>query len=130
MAMPLLLLLVFGWLWLGPSLSLPQLKAMLVLAEVCNAWNAIDTFCIAIIAALLEISQFAAFIVGSSCDGIDAKLKEYDVNNALHGDDLCFDVQTQLYPACGMLFIAAILLLLISIPSVKFCEHALKDRIS
>ena len=43
----------------------------MVLTEVCNAWSALDVFCVSIAAALLEIQQFAAFIVGDACDGIN-----------------------------------------------------------
>ena len=42
-----------------------------VLAEVLNAWSALEVFVISIIAALLEISQFASFIVGDDCDPIN-----------------------------------------------------------
>ena len=60
----------------SPSLSLSvcHLKIhsqLMVLTEVCNAWSALDVFCVSIAAALLEIQQFAAFIVGDACDGIN-----------------------------------------------------------
>ena len=37
------------------------------------------------------LKQFAAFIVGDSCDGIN-KLLEKFLDSQLDGDDLCFDV--------------------------------------
>lgn len=45
-----------------------------------NAWSTLDVYCAAIAASLLEIQQFAAFIVGDSCDGIN-KLLEKDVSS-------------------------------------------------
>lgn len=33
-----------------------------------NAWSALDVFIISIVAALLQIQQFAQFIVGGRCD--------------------------------------------------------------
>ena len=125
---PIACMLVFAFLWLGPKFTLPQLKSLAVLAEILNAWSGLDIFCVSILAALLEIQQFASFIVGTSCDGINTYLQEY-LNTALDGDDLCFDVVTALYPACGMLFFAAFLLAITSIPAVSFCESALQDRI-
>jgi len=98
------------------------------LAEIMNAWSGLDIFVVAILAALLEIQQFAAFIVGTSCDGINKYLEEY-LNTALHGDDLCFDVVTSLYPAFAVLFCAAFFLFITSIPALRFCETALQDRI-
>lgn len=50
-------------LWVTP-LTLRAQHRLFVLAEVFYAWAAIDVFVVVIIAALLEIRQFAAFIVG------------------------------------------------------------------
>lgn len=67
----------------------------MVVTEVFNAWNALDVFVVSVIAALLEIQQFAAFIVGDSCDAInDVLVKEYDTE--LNHDDTCFDVVASL----------------------------------
>jgi len=126
--MPVACVLVFAVIWLAPGITLPQLKSLTVLAEILNAWSGLDIFVVSILAALLEIQQFAAFIVGTSCDGINKYLEEY-LNTVLHGDDLCFDVITSLYPAFAMLFCSALFLLITSIPALSFCEVALQDRI-
>jgi hypothetical protein len=89
-AMPFALLIATAVLWLMP-LTLTAQRQMFVLSEVLNAWSALDVFCIAIAAALLEIQQFAAFIVGDSCDAINVILSEY-LDPVLDGDDKCFDV--------------------------------------
>jgi hypothetical protein len=93
-AMPFALLLVVLGLWVVP-MTLSTQRQLFVLAEVLNAWSAVDVFCIAIAAALLEIQQFAAFIVGDSCDSINVILEEY-MDPILDGDDKCFDVVAQL----------------------------------
>lgn len=90
MAMPLSLLIVLGVLWMIP-LSLDRQRQLFVLSEVLNAWSTLDVFCIAIAASLLEIRQFAAFIVGDACDGINVILGKY-MDEKLDGDDKCFDV--------------------------------------
>jgi len=92
--MPFAVLLTMLVLWVVP-LTLAWQRSLFVLAEVLNAWSALDVFCIAIAAALLEIQQFAAFIVGDSCDGINVILAEY-LDGPLEGDDKCFDVVAQL----------------------------------
>jgi hypothetical protein len=50
---------------------------LLTLAEISNAWSAVEVFAISIVAALLEISTFASFIIGHRCDFIKDILKEY-----------------------------------------------------
>lgn len=93
-AMPFALLLTMLVLWVVP-LTLSMQRTIFVLAEVLNAWSALDVFCISIAAALLEIQQFAAFIVGDSCDAINVFLAEF-MDPLLEGDDKCFDVVAQL----------------------------------
>ena len=90
MAMPLALLLVILVLWFWP-MTIKAQRRTFVLLEVLNAWSALDVFCVAIAAALLEIQQFASFIVGDSCDGINEILSKY-LDPYLDGDDKCFDV--------------------------------------
>jgi small basic protein len=90
LAMPLGLMLVLMILWFVP-LTLGWQRTFFVLSEVLNAWSALDVFCLAIAAALLEIHQFAMFIVGDSCDKINSVLAKY-MDDKLEGDDKCFDV--------------------------------------
>ena len=90
LVMPLLFLLALMILWVTP-LTVKFQKTAVVVTEVLNAWNALDVFVVSVIAALLEIQQFAGFIVGDSCDVINDILKE-DFDTEMHGDDKCFDV--------------------------------------
>ena len=109
--MPFAVLLAMLLLWLVP-LTLSAQRSMFVLAEVLNAWSALDVFCIAIAAALLEIQQFAAFIVGDSCDGINEVLKMIDAPG-LEGDDKCFDVVATLDEVRSCVCLSMVLLLLV-----------------
>lgn len=93
-AMPLGLMVALTIVWLIP-LPLMRLQQLMVLAEVMNAWSALDVWCVAILASLLEIQQFAKFIVGDSCDGINTYLKQY-LSAYLDGDNVCFDVEASL----------------------------------
>lgn len=117
LVMPLSLMLGLLLIWFIP-LSLARQRELFVLVEVLaiycsdyqvfktllfsfqqvlNAWATIDVFCIAIAAALLEISQFAMFIVGDACDGINQALASFVmIDAALDGDDKCFDVDAKL----------------------------------
>ena len=94
--MPLALLTLLLFMWLVP-LSLHRQRQLFTLAEILNAWTALDVFCVSILAALLELQQFAAFIVGDSCDQINEILSKY-LYDELDGDATCFDVIAKLKP--------------------------------
>jgi hypothetical protein len=97
-AMPFFLLFLCMVLWHIP-LSLQKQRVVLVLCEIAQAWGAIDVFCVSIAAALLEIQQFAAFVVGDACDRINVLLADY-MDTLLDGDDKCFDVIATLESVC------------------------------
>merc|ERR1712039_539403 len=50
-------------LWTAP-LSTSKQRHFLVAAQVLNAWSGLEVFCVSIAASVLEIRQFAAFMVG------------------------------------------------------------------
>ena len=68
-------------------------RLFFMIAEICNAWSAIEVFLISVIASLLELSQFADFIVGDRCNFINKVLERY-FDDILNGQDTCFDVKT------------------------------------
>jgi len=98
-----------------------------VLTEVLNAWSAIDVFVISILAALLEIQQFAQFIIGDRCNLINEILRQH-FDGALNGDDKCFDVKTKLYTGCWLLFSGAIIYLLSAFIVMRACHKALDEK--
>jgi hypothetical protein len=102
--MPMAFIVFISVMWFVP-LSLSRQRLMLVIAEVLNAWNALDVFVVSIAAALVEIQQFAAFIVGDSCDGINQLLVLIDEATGYDGDGKCFDVVATLNAvSCSCLF--------------------------
>jgi len=113
-------------LWVTP-LTLKFQKGFVVLTEVLNAWNALDVFVVSIIAALLEIQQFAAFLVGDNCDTINEILEEY-MDDELDGDDKCFDVVATLKPQSWMLYLAASCLVIVGLPMMGLCHNVVAER--
>jgi hypothetical protein len=71
-------------------LTLRRQCQIITLAEIANAWSAIEVFAMSIIAALLEISTFASFIIGNRCDIIDEILKDFDTGDI----DSCYTVKS------------------------------------
>jgi hypothetical protein len=114
-------------LWLVP-LSRKIQKFIYTICEILNAWSCIDVFVVSIIAAIVEISQFAAFIVGDKCDFINPFLEKF-FDKTLDGHDTCFEVQAYLQSGCWILFAAAIMYFIGSMVVMKVCRNALYERL-
>lgn len=69
--------LVFLFSLLVIPMQLERQIFVLSLAEIANAWSAIEVFCLSIVAALFQISTFASFIIGDKCDILNEVSKDY-----------------------------------------------------
>ncbi|KNC46631.1 uncharacterized protein AMSG_03068 [Thecamonas trahens ATCC 50062] len=126
MIIPVIHHLVLGILWLAP-LTEDQQERIFRLAEVLNAWSSLDVFVISVIAALLEIHQFAAFIVGDKCNAINPLLAQY-FSSPLHNDNTCMDVRATLDHGCWILFVACLIYIFCSSVIAQSCHSALARR--
>ena len=79
-------------------------------------------------AANLEISQFAAFIVGDSCDAINMILEQERFDMLLDGDDKCFDLVANLKPSAWLIFTAAVMLIVITSTFLCIFHSCLEDK--
>ena len=128
LVIPLAHLALLSYLW-HARLSTSAQRALFTAAEVLNAWSALDVFVVSLIVALLEIRQFAAFIVGDDCDPINSFLANSTKwDKALHGDDTCFDVIATLEPGCWILFGASAVWLFAAQLVMRLCHRALHER--
>jgi hypothetical protein len=93
---------------------------------VLNAWSALEVFVVAIMAAVLEIRQFAQFVVGDKCNLINEILKQY-FDQELKGDPKCFDVIATLQPGCWILFAACIIYVGVAGFVMRKCHNAIKE---
>ena len=125
--MPVAMLINVIVLWFIPLPRRAQ-KIFYTIAEILNAWSCLDVFVVAIIAAILEISQFTSFIVGDKCDAINPFISKY-FYQTLDGHNTCFEVQTYLQNGCLLLFIAAITFFISSNVVMKVCRNALDERL-
>jgi hypothetical protein len=62
--------------------------ALITLAEIANAWSAVEVFALSIVAALLQISTFSSFIIGDRCDFLHKILEDQSESQI----DSCFSV--------------------------------------
>jgi hypothetical protein len=67
-------------LWMVP-LTYRFQSRLLTLTSTIHAWSALEVFVISIIAALLELQQFAQFIIGNRCDMINKILGAHGMND-------------------------------------------------
>lgn len=115
-------------LWSFP-LSLRYQYRVVALAEIANAWSAIEVFVLSMVAALLEISTFCSFIVGHKCDLINDFVTKY-LNKALTnlGDQTCYTVEAHVEWDCWYLIAGAVMNSLLVSTILRFAHGALDDR--
>ncbi|KAH3756102.1 Paraquat-inducible protein A [Pelomyxa schiedti] len=106
-------------LWFMP-MSVRAQRGWYTLCEVLNAWSSIDVFIVAIITALLEIQQFAQFIVAGPCGGVNVILEDHLGDGAT-----CFDVDAKLLSGCWLLFGACVVYGVTSVWVMRVCHQAL-----
>ena len=127
LAIPIAFLVILIILWFVPMPRKAQ-KFLYSIAEILNAWSCIDVFVIALLAGVLQIAQFAKFMVGDKCDSIDPIIHKY-FSNTLDGHDSCFEVQTYLSEGSWLFFSAAITFFIASFVILKVCRNALNERL-
>ena len=126
-ALPLVQLVLLAVLWVVP-LSLKLQQRLYVACEVSTAWAALDVFAVGVVAALLEISKFAQFMVGHRCDALNRFLGKH-LDRALGGDDKCFDVSTELTRGAWVLLPAAFVSGVVGVVLLRKAKAKLDARV-
>jgi hypothetical protein len=104
--------------------------SMLVMAEIANAWSAVEVFVLSIVAALLQISTFTAFIVGDRCDQVNALLREYFGGEISPGDAVCYKVEASVASDCWFLVVGVLLNSFIVSVVLRFARCAMDERMT
>ena len=118
--------LVFLLILFAYPLTLKGQLALLTCAEIANAWSAIEVFCLSIVAALLEISTFASFIVGDNCDLGDSILQK-DFQEVA---DTCYSVSASVSWSAAYLVIGVVLNSFLVSVALRFAHIAMEERIA
>ena len=100
-------------------------RGMLVVAEVANAWSAIEVFVLSVVVALFEISTFASFIVGHKCDAINQVLDDQDL---VPGENKCFSLRSSLNGNVWILILGVVLNSMVVSVMLRFARVAIEDR--
>ena len=100
MFVPLLVLFLLLVLWIVP-MSAKWQRRYYNACEVTYAWDTLDVFVVSLLACVLQIKQFAVFLIGDNCDAIEDLLAGFGAPDAPKLK--CFDVATKLEPGSFML---------------------------
>ena len=127
---PLMQQLCLAILWAAP-LTLRAQKKLLFFVEVLAGWASIEVFVGSVVAALLQLGQFAAFMVGDACSELDRVLQDYFVvaGIVVETDATCFNVSAELiHPGYILLFLCSLISVLVSGYGLDMCKAAVGER--
>jgi hypothetical protein len=116
-----LLLLLMVW-----PMTLKRQRRFLVVAEIANAWSAVEVFLLSVVAALLQISSFASFMIGDKCELINSLASE--MFNDEDFDTTCFTVDASLELSCWYLVMGAMLNSCLVSFCLRFAHAAVEER--
>jgi len=108
-------------------LTLVHQQRLMVLAEVTNAWSAIEVFALSMVAALFQISTFASFIIGDKCDVINLLLRD-NFRDLIAGDDVCFSVDASVRTNVVVLLFGVLINSFIVSLLLRLANVAIKER--
>ena len=82
---------------------------LLSVAEVLQAWSALDVFLLTVVASLMELDKFAHFIVDDLCAGVNGVLEDYfSGGDLVPGEASCFGVKATMEGGTWMLLAVSI----------------------
>lgn len=112
--------------WFIPMSWVYQRK-LLYLTNWLQSWCCLEVFVLAIITALLQVQRLAAYIIGETCQDVNALLR--DIPPALlYGEPKCFARVASVTQLYWVTFVAAISLAVISPIVCKLGETNLQER--
>lgn len=106
------------------NMTLKNQNRVFVFAEICNAWSAIEVFLLSVLASMLELSQFAAFMVGDHCDFLKGRF----MKDLFNEEDTCFSVQSRLGSGSICLCCGVLMHCVIMWVSLRLCHQSIDER--
>jgi len=122
---PILCLIIMMLLMVIP-MTLKWQRYCMVAAEIARSWSAIEVFLLSILAALLQISTFASFMIGDKCDVINMVAK--DIFEKEDVETVCFTVDASVESNCWFLLVGTFFNSLLVSFCLRFAQTALDER--
>ena len=117
-------------------MTLLRQRLLLVAAEICNAWSAVEVFLLSICAALFQISTFASFIIGDKCDIVNTVMEDLSRQGIIPTGSTgfstkCFDVQAFVDPSNCLFLVMGVLLNSFAVSiGLRIAHNAVDERLS
>jgi uncharacterized membrane protein len=130
--MPILCLMTIVVLMVCP-MSLKYQRRLLLIAEITNAWSAVEVFLLSILAALFQIGTFSDFMVGHHCDLINDIARAFlsDNGDGKHEVEIvCFSVQASVRKNCWYLLVGVVLYSRLVSFSLRLAHASMNERLA
>jgi hypothetical protein len=134
---PLAQLLILCVLWIWPLTPRMQ-RRIQTMTEIFSAWSSLDVVLFAVVAAMLQIKQFANFVVGGGCLQFNTILAAIGTGQTSDSsssnpsgrqiDDECFDLDTYFEPGCWLLVSSALMANFVGIWVMKRCDQSVASN--
>jgi len=122
---PILCLMILILLMIIP-MTLKWQRCCMVAAEIARSWSAIEVFLLSILAALLQISTFASFMIGDKCGEINMLAQEIFEEEDV--ETVCFTVDASVESNCWSLLVGTFLNSLLVSFCLRFTQNVLDER--
>jgi hypothetical protein len=127
LVLPLLWLLLLALLWLVPLRPATQ-RRLLIAADVAQAWAALDVFLVTVLVSLFSLEQYATFLLGDECDGLNALLARPYFAPLVRAEPRCFEVHNSLGAGLWILGAASLLQMALGNAVMSLSRAALDDH--
>jgi len=125
--MPYACVLVVSVMYLVP-MSVQAQQRIYSLAEICNAWSAIEVFLLASLVSVLQIPKLVHGIRQKHCLPLEKLLKKFHFQE-LVGTTKCIDIHTRMESEGAILYVGVGIHILLMHFFIKLSHRALHDRI-
>ena len=120
---PIIHLIALSVLW-GAPIKRKYQRSLYVFVEIMNAWASIEVFVVTLLVSLLEIEQFAGFMVEDTCKAINPIIETY-LSGVLEDSSSCFSVIATLESGVFCFLMGAIFYLICAWTIMRTCHKAL-----
>jgi hypothetical protein len=126
LVMPFSYLILSAVLFAVPMSLISHTKIHLI-SEVCLAWSGIEVFILSVMASILQISEFAKFILGARFAFLEPFLATY-MSTTLHGKSTPFDLHTEFMQGAVWLSLASISFMIVGFALSGSSRSMLRQR--
>ena len=127
LVVPLLQCLLLFYHWCVPT-SRHRRSRVVVLVEICQAWQYLEVFVIAVMLSAWQLGPISEFLINSYCDSLQSTFSTLVYFGIIATEDSqCFKVRASIAPGTYTLIVAAFILNLVNTFVMKAVAHYERD---